>query len=78
MPGAVKFPLTNVVDGKSKTVIEASLADLLKGGFAINAHLSAAEIGKYVACGAIKSSAAAPSNPAASSPSDMGYGYGYK
>ncbi len=53
-PGAVKYPLTNIVDGKSKTVVDAPLTDLLKGTFVINAHLSAAEVGKYIACGAIK------------------------
>jgi hypothetical protein len=51
VPGDVKYPLTNIVDGKSKTVVDAALADLLKGGFAINAHLSTQDIGKYVACG---------------------------
>lgn len=52
-PGAVKYPLTNVVDGRSTTTIDAKLADLLTGGFAINAHLSTADAGKYVACGVI-------------------------
>ncbi|MBI5652568.1 MAG: hypothetical protein HZC40_19300, partial [Chloroflexi bacterium] len=47
VPGAVKYPLTNVVDGKSTTTLDVKLADLLKGGFAINAHLSAAEAAKY-------------------------------
>jgi predicted lipoprotein with Yx(FWY)xxD motif len=56
VPDAVKYPLTSVVDGKSKTVVDAALADLLAGGFAINAHLSAQDIGKYVACGNLKSS----------------------
>lgn len=51
--GAVKYPLTNVVDGKSTTVVNASLASLLTGGFSINAHKSAAEASIYVACGAI-------------------------
>jgi len=54
VPGDVKYPLTDVVDGKSTTVVDAKLADLLAGGFAINAHLSKADIGKYVTCGAIK------------------------
>lgn len=53
-PGAVKYPLTNVAEGKSKTVVDATLADLLKGGFAINAHKSAAEASKYVSCGNLK------------------------
>ena len=54
VPGDVKYPLTNVVDGQSKTVVDAALGDLLKGGFAVNAHLSAQDIGKYVACGNLK------------------------
>ncbi|MBI5653026.1 MAG: hypothetical protein HZC40_21650, partial [Chloroflexi bacterium] len=54
VPGAVKYPLTTVVDGKSTTTLDVKLADLLKGGFAINAHLSAAEAAKYVACGDLK------------------------
>jgi predicted lipoprotein with Yx(FWY)xxD motif len=78
VPGAVKYPLTDLVDGKSKTTVDVALADLLKGGLAINAHLSKADIGKYVACGAIKSGTAAlPSNVAAA-PADDGYGYNYK
>src|SRR5574341_89052 len=52
--GAVKYPLTNIEFGSSKTVVDASLADLLKGDYAINAHKSAAEAGVYVACGAVK------------------------
>jgi len=53
-PGAVKYPLTNVVEGKSKTAVDAALADLLKGGLAINAHKSAAEASKFVSCGDLK------------------------
>lgn len=56
--GAVKYPLTNVVDGKSKTTVDASLDDLLKGSYSINIHESTANSGKYVACGAVKTSAA--------------------
>ncbi|MBI5300580.1 MAG: hypothetical protein HY868_00470 [Chloroflexi bacterium] len=54
VPGAVKYPLTNIAEGKSKTSVDAALADLLKGGFAINAHKSAAEAAKYVSCGDLK------------------------
>lgn len=56
--GAVKFPLTNIEEGHSKTVVDASLADLTKGGYAINSHLSAQDSGKYVACGNIKAATA--------------------
>ena len=63
--GAVAFPLTNIVDGKSTTVVDASLDSLLSGGYAINAHkgTSPADLGVYVACGAI--TAAQTSTPAA-------------
>jgi hypothetical protein len=48
------FPLSPVVDGKSETVVNASLDDLEKGGFAINGHKSAQEAKTYVFCGDIK------------------------
>jgi GrpB-like predicted nucleotidyltransferase (UPF0157 family) len=75
VPGDVKYPLTDVYDGKSTTVVDAKLADLLAGGFAINAHLSKADIGKYVSCGAIKTIAqAAPiANPVPVTGSDNYY-----
>jgi hypothetical protein len=50
--GAVEYPLTNVVDGKSETVLDVSLADLAaKQPLGINVHKSAAEVKVYVACG---------------------------
>lgn len=51
--GDVVYPLTDVdASGASVTVIDVPLADLLSSGpYAINVHLSAAEIGTYVACG---------------------------
>ena len=54
--GAVLFPLNNVVDGRSETVIDTSLADLLATATAlsINVHKSALDLGTYVACGDIK------------------------
>jgi plastocyanin len=54
--GAVKYPLTNIVDGKSTTMVNVALKDLQTGGFAINAHKSQAEINVYVACGNIPAS----------------------
>jgi predicted lipoprotein with Yx(FWY)xxD motif len=72
VPGAVKYPLTNVAEGKSKTVMDVALADLLKGGFAINAHKSAAEASKYVACGNLKSGSAAVPVPQSASAGDSG------
>jgi hypothetical protein len=81
--GAVKYPLTNVVDGKSKTTVDASLDDLLKGNYSINIHESTTNSGKYVACGAVKSSAAggasapapAPAVEPTKAPSGGGSGY---
>jgi hypothetical protein len=49
----VKYPLTNVMSGESITTVNAGLASLLTGAFAINAHKSGAEVGTYVACGNI-------------------------
>lgn len=53
-PGAVVYPLTNVVGGKSETVVDSKLADLLKGGMALNVHKSAKEASVYTACGDLK------------------------
>lgn len=54
-PGAVKYPLTSVVDGKSETTIDTTL-DQLKdmGKLAINLHKSATQSKIYVACGDLK------------------------
>jgi len=48
------YPLSPVVNGKSETVVNASLDDLEKGGYAINGHKSAQEVKTYVFCGDIK------------------------
>ncbi len=51
-PGAVKFPLTNVVNGKAETTVDVSFMDMWNQlPLAINVHKSAAEAGVYVACG---------------------------
>lgn len=50
-----KYPLENVVDGKSVTKLPSvTLADLFKEPMAINVHESAQDLKKYVACGDIK------------------------
>jgi plastocyanin len=65
--GDVVFPLTDVASAEgessgpdsahpvkiSETEIEAPLQDIIDGGHAINVHLSADEIGTYIACGDI-------------------------
>lgn len=52
-PGAVKYPLTDVVEGQSVTTLPVSLAELKADGaaMAINIHKSAAEVSTYTACG---------------------------
>ncbi len=53
-PGAIAYPLSDVVNGKSETTISATLADLVKKEpLAINVHQSgtASGIKVYVACG---------------------------
>jgi hypothetical protein len=50
----VAYPLTSVVSGSSTTVVKGITIDKLLGGtYAINVHESAADLGKYVACGNI-------------------------
>ena len=51
---APKYPLSNTVDGKGTTVVKGvTIADLLKGGFAINVHKSTSDLATYVSCGDI-------------------------
>src|SRR4051794_717549 len=56
---APAYPLNNVTDGKSTTVVKVALADLAKDKYAINVHKSAAEATVYVSCGNLPSGAAA-------------------
>ena len=49
------YPLSPVVNGKSETMVNASLDSLEKGGYAINGHKSAQEASTYVFCGPIGS-----------------------
>ena len=48
--GGVVHGLASVTDGRSVTVVDARLSDLLTGGFAVNAH-DAADPSVYTACG---------------------------
>ena len=52
-PGAVTHPLTNVMNGRSETTVNARLSDLMTGNFAINVHLSPQQASTYVSCGDI-------------------------
>jgi hypothetical protein len=55
--GGVKYPLTNVVNGKSTTTVKnVELSSLQTGGFAINVHKSAADLATYTSCGDIPKS----------------------
>jgi Cu/Zn superoxide dismutase len=49
-----KWPLENVVNGRSTTLVSASVDAILKGDTAINVHKSAADMKTYVACGDLK------------------------
>ena len=51
---APKYPLKNVVLGKSNTVVDVPISKLTGGNMSINVHESAKNLGKYVACGNIK------------------------
>jgi hypothetical protein len=52
-PGAVKYPLANVVGGKSETVLDTTWSELLTGeqALAVNVHKSATESSVYTSCG---------------------------
>lgn len=62
---AVAFPLTNIVNGTSTTVVDATLASLQTGGFSINAHQDTTQAGLavYVSCGNIPAAAQATPTP---------------
>lgn len=45
-----KHPLENVVNGTSTTIVSAALADLTKGGLAVNLHKSNQDLKTYTAC----------------------------
>src|SRR3989344_4691242 len=53
--GAVKYPLTNVLDGESVTTLDVTLAQLENElPLGINIHKSAEEASVYVSCGDVK------------------------
>lgn len=74
--GAVQYPLTTVVDGKSTTTVNVALSSVLDGNHSINVHqgTAAPASGIYTACVNLPASgggasAAAPSGAAAAAPS---------
>lgn len=51
-PGAVKYPLTSVMNGQSVTTIDTTLSDLkAMGPLALNLHKSVAQSSIYTSCG---------------------------
>lgn len=62
--GAIAFPLTNVVDGRSESTVNVSTAQLMASQHSINVHKSTAEAAVYTACVDLPL-AAATSGPAA-------------
>lgn len=71
--GAVAYPLTHVVNGKSVTVLDTTFAKLdAKEPLAINVHKSVPETKTYVSCGNLGTmgtvSSAAPTAAPSSSP----------
>jgi len=52
-PGAVMYPLIDVVSGKSVTMVSAPIRTF-KAGASVNVHQSAAKRNIYVSCGNIK------------------------
>lgn len=54
-PGAIVYPLTNVVNGVSETTLDVDTETLMKQlPLAINVHKSASQAAIYVACGDLK------------------------
>lgn len=49
-----KFPLENVRNGSSVTVVAASFADLTNGTLAVNLHRSVDDLATYTACADIR------------------------
>jgi hypothetical protein len=50
-----KFPLADLVNGTSTSVVSAPVSELASGKYTINVHKSAAEVKTSVACGNVKS-----------------------
>lgn len=53
--GAIKYPLTSVVNGQSTTTLNVTMDQIMaQGKLALNVHKSAAQSKIYVSCGALK------------------------
>src|SRR5215211_4150099 len=62
---AVIFPLQNVMNGRSTTEVNASLADILARTKSVNLHRSPEQVPIYTGCGNLPTTAAAPAPAAA-------------
>lgn len=60
---APAYPLNNIVEGKSTTVVKVTLAELTSAKYAINVHKSAAEAAVYVSCGNLPTGTTTSSGP---------------
>jgi len=49
-PGAVIYPLTDVVAGSSVTVVNAPISKIAVAGDSVNVHKSAAQLNLYMSC----------------------------
>lgn len=58
------YPLTPVANGRSETMVNAALSEILSRQTAINLHKSPQEAAVYVACGNLPVQAAARAQPA--------------
>lgn len=58
--GPVLYPLTNLANGKSETMVNAPLSAMLAAPHAVNAHKSPQEAAVYVSCGEIVAQATTP------------------
>jgi hypothetical protein len=54
LTAAPAFGLPNVVDGSSETTVDVSLDTLTSGTYAINMHMSDADLATYTSCGNIE------------------------
>lgn len=53
--GIIKYALNDVVNGKSETLLDAPMSELVaSGSMAINVHKSDEDISQYVSCGDIE------------------------
>ena len=63
--GPVTDPLTNVMNGRWESTVNARLSDVMTGNFAINVHLSPQQATTYVSCGDIPAASTATGGAAA-------------